>query len=125
MDQELAGLIMWVAGGIVWTIEIGAIFIAWFYREERWEEQERVASTFQSAYPIIAGWNGIDPQHWPVQYQLASGLAGRRPASESVPRIPGDVWTSWPLMATNRRFSSGRCRFGPSRRQSRDACKRP
>lgn len=42
-DQQLAGVIMWVAGGIILTMQAAVVFIAWFYEQERQEARERVA----------------------------------------------------------------------------------
>lgn len=34
-DQELAGLVMWLPGGMIYLLAISLIFFTWLQREER------------------------------------------------------------------------------------------
>lgn len=39
-DQQIAGVIMWVAGGIILTIQAAIVFLVWFHGQDKQEQRE-------------------------------------------------------------------------------------
>ncbi len=39
-DQQIAGLVMWMQGGMIYLVALGIVFFEWLGREERAEQTE-------------------------------------------------------------------------------------
>lgn len=51
-DQQLAGMVMWIAGGFVWVLAAGLVFVRWLESAER--QARLLAVARRTALPLLA-----------------------------------------------------------------------